>query len=116
MPDEKKLGADEAQVKVNFRILPRMPSVYAHHLLIQPGSNEVTLSFFEVIPPIFTDQPTEERLKLVQETGITAECVARITIAKDTFAGFAKAMQQVVEQITAQETQDANNTRDNPKS
>jgi hypothetical protein len=113
MPDENDPKADEIQVKLNFRIPPRMPSVYAHHMYIQQGQNEVVISFFEVVPPVMTEQATEDRLKTLQEIGVVAECVARVTVAKESFPAFAKAMQQVANQISTpevQETQDADNT------
>jgi len=119
MPDQKEETPDSIQVKLNFRIPPRMPTVYAHHMLVQQGEFEVVLSFFEVTPPIIIEQIADtDRLKFLQETGLVAECVARVTIAKDRFPGFAQALQQIVSQITTpRESQDdANNTRDNPKS
>lgn len=100
--------------------------MYAHHMSIQQGENEVLLSFFEVVPPVVppgtTEQEAEERLKNLQEIGIIAECVAKVTIAKDAFPRFANAMGQVAKQIAilevqeAQETQDADDTQDNPES
>lgn len=122
MPDANEPQSDEIRVKLSFRIPPRMPSVYAHHMSIQQGENEVLLSFFEVVPPGTTEQEAEERLKNLQEIGIIAECVAKVTIAKDAFPRFANAMGQVAKQIAilevqeAQETQDADDTQDNPES
>lgn len=119
MADEKETESDEVQVRLNFRIPPRMPSVYAHHMLLQQGEFEIILSFFEVIPPMITEKlPEADRLKFLQEVGVTAECVARVIIAKDRFPGFAAALQQLVDQIGTPERpqDDANNTRDNPKS
>jgi hypothetical protein len=116
MADEKEPKQDDVQIKLNFRTPPRMPSVYAHHMFIQPGPNEVLLSFFEVIPPVMTEETPEERLRIVQEAGIVAECVARVTIASASFPGFAKAMQQVAEQVASQKEKDANLTEHNSES
>ena len=85
-----------------------MPSLYAHHMFVQHGQNEVILSFFEVIPPILTEDQAAERRKIVEEVGIVAECVARITIAKASFPNFANAMPQVAEQITHAEPSSQN--------
>jgi hypothetical protein len=119
MPDEKDETPESIEVKLNFRIPPRMPTVYAHHMLVQQGEFEVILSFFEVTPPILVEQIAEaDRIKFLQETGLIAECVARVTIAKDRFPGFAQALQQIMGQITTPKgpQDDANNTRDNPES
>lgn len=117
MPDEKEAVPDDIQIKLNFRVPSRMPSVYAHHMLIQPGENEVTLSFFEIMPPpVLPGQNVEERLKAVQESGIPAECVARVTIARAAFPGFAKAMYDMVEQYTAHEESNADSAKHNSES
>lgn len=117
MSEKEELTNDPeaVNVKVNFRVPGRMPSVYAHHMLIQTGEQEMTLSFFEVIPPLISAD-SEENVKLLQETGITAECVARITIAKRRFTAFASAMQQVAGQISSdlqEDTTDADSGRNN---
>jgi hypothetical protein len=86
---------------IHFRIPPRMPSVYAHHLIVQESENEVLLSFFEVIPSIFTGEE-QERIKQAQESGVTADCVARITVAKQQFVRFAAVLAQVGKRILEQ--------------
>jgi hypothetical protein len=121
MPDEKELIPDSIQVKVSFRVPQRMPSLYAHHMMIQPGEHEVLLSFFEVLPPP-SFGPDEEAIKKIQEVGVVAECVARITIAKDRFPSFARAMHGILEALEAQPDEgdtvqeNADDNRDNPES
>jgi hypothetical protein len=103
-------------LKINFRIPGRMPSVYAHHLLVHPGENEVSISFFEVVPPLMTADTREDQIKLLQETGLIADCVSRVLVSKNRFPSFVNAMQQVLEQITAEETTEetnADNSGDN---
>lgn len=112
MANEKPTAGEEIQVKLNLRIPPRMPSVYAHHMFIQPGENEIILSFFEIIPPLVLPGEAEERLKHIQETGVVAECVARITVAIDKLPIFANAMQQFAGQMIASQKQDADTAKD----
>lgn len=124
MSDEQQAAAapEDLQIKVNFRIHPRMPSVYAQHMTIQPSPNEIVLSFFEIVPP-FLSTPTAEQIKQVQETGVVADCVARVTVSHAVFPNFVKAMQEVSDQLTTiaakeqkeQKEQNANDARDNPK-
>jgi hypothetical protein len=121
MPDKdqkaaEQLALDDIQIKLNFRIHPRMPSVYAQHMLIQPGLNEVLLSFFEIVPPIMTamGSPSAEQIKQLQETGVVAECVARVTVANAVFPNFVRAMQDMLSQLPKKE-ENADNARDNPK-
>lgn len=118
MPDQTNSAPDDLQVKINFRVPPRMPSVYAQHMFVQPGLHEVVLSFFEILAPIFTGPQVqvEDRIKTLQEAGVVAECVARVTIPKASFSGFADAMQQIADQISsAEEPQNANDISDNPE-
>ena len=102
MGDEKDTAVNSVPVKVNFRITGRMPTLYAHHMVVQPGEHEVTISFFEVVPPLITDN-SEDQIKLLQEVGIVAECVARITVAKSRFPGFAQVMQQILSQMLSEQ-------------
>lgn len=117
MPDEKEVVPDDIQIKLNFRVPSRMPSVYAHHMLIQPGENEVVLSFFEIMPPpVLPGQNLEERLKVIQQSGIPAECIARVTVAWATFPGFAKAMYDMAKQIAAHEESNADSAKHDSES
>ena len=97
---ENKL--DQEQVRVNFRFPVRMPSLYAHHMLVQEAEHEVVLSFFETVPPIFLAEPTEARearVKMIKEEGINADCIARISIAKARYPSFAEAIQETLNRI-----------------
>jgi len=115
MATDEEAKSDKVQIKLGFRIPPRMPSVYAHHMLVQRGENEVVVSFFELLPPVFIEETPEERAESVQETGIIAECVARVTIAKNRFPDFAKAMTQVAAQIEKNQDKTESNDADNPE-
>lgn len=80
-----------------------MPSVYATNLVIQPGEFEVIVSFFEIQPPLFFGSDQKANLDALKKTGVRADCVARITIAKDRFEGFANAMKQAITDMKAAE-------------
>ncbi len=106
MDNKNAVTLDNLQIKVNFRIPGRMPSVYAHNMLIQAGEDEITLSFYEVILPPIMGTPSEEQVNALKEIGLVAECVARVTVAKSKFLGFAGAMQQIADQITSEGVED----------
>lgn len=109
---ESKDNVPSVTVKLNFRIPPGMRSVFAHHLFVQEDSSEITLSFFEVVTPIIPPDKYEEYLKVMQQTGVNADCVARIKVARNNLPGFAKAMMQVAEQIMAEFTEEEKNADD----
>ncbi len=106
--DNDKDIMESAKVKLNFRIPSRMPSLYAHHLFVQPFEEEVVLSFFEVVPPLILPD-TEDQMKILQEQGIPADCIARITIAKNRYQSFVEAMNRVLELVKAEQTKEAAN-------
>jgi len=89
---------EPVKVKLHFRVPPRMPTVYAHHMLIQGSENEVLVSFFEVIPPPLLGSAETQRQAL-EDSGITAECVARVTISRQRFPEFAKAFRDFIEEV-----------------
>lgn len=75
-----------------------MPSIFAHNMLIQGMPESVLLSFFEtILPP--KPEMTAEDLAQLQETGLLAECVARITMPPQAFLEAADAMQRVATAI-----------------
>ena len=115
MADERETVVEEVQaelpVPLTFRIPPRMPSLYAHHMFVQPTGHEIVLSFFEIITPIFPEKMTEDQITALREKGIIAECVARVTIAKDAFPAFVDAMLKI--DIKRGTQSDANDTADN---
>lgn len=99
-PDPDNQAQEDVQVPLRFNIPTGMTSRYAHHMLVQPGENEVTLSFFEVFPPLLLGSP-EQQKEILQKEGVKAECVARVTIAKARYFGFVKAWESIIEQLSA---------------
>lgn len=100
--EEEQAKSLENVVPINFRIPSKMPSVYATHFFVQDSPDEVILSFFEVVHPILPPDPGEERdkgLERLKQTGVVAECVARVTVAKHKFPGFAQAMMTTAKRI-----------------
>jgi len=67
-------------------------------MLVQMGEFEVTISFFEVFPPLAMDaaaQLAEAR------KGVRADCISRVTIAKGRYAEFVRALTSVIEKPEA---------------
>lgn len=89
---------EKSEVPLRHRITGRMPSVVAHNVIIQTTPDGVVLSFFETIPPIILD-PKPEVWERLQETGIPAECVARITMTHSNFVQAAKVLGEVAATI-----------------
>lgn len=99
VPAPNAQAQDDVQIPLRFNIPSGMTSRYAHHMLVQPGEHEVTISFFEVFPPLLLGSPDEQKEILINE-GVKAECVARVTIAKARYFGFVKAWESIIEQLS----------------
>lgn len=78
------------QVPLRFHVPVGLSSRYAHHLVVQATDNEVTISFFELKPPIVLGTPEVQREAV--KDGITAECVARVIVARARYGDFVKAL------------------------
>jgi hypothetical protein len=79
---------DEA-VKLLFNIPIGLSSRFAHHMMVQFTEHEMTLSFFELIPPLGSPDEQREAARL---TGVRADCVSRVTIPRDRQLDFVKAL------------------------
>lgn len=113
-PEPVDQAQEDMQVPLRFNIPSGMTSRYAHHMLVQPGENEVTLSFFEVFPPLLLGSPEEQ--KEILKKGVKAECVARVTIAKARYFSFVKAWQSIVDELAPAEAVSASSSQDDEKS
>ena len=92
------------KVSVNWHIPTGLASRYAHHMLVQATEFEVTLSFFELKPPVILGDTPPELIKDILKQGVLAECVARVTIAKARYPEFLKAFTSAVSGISLQDT------------
>jgi len=92
IPDATPESDENERIPLRFLIPVGVTSRYAQHLIIQASDVDVTLSFFEVKAPIVLDP---EGQKQALKDGVTAECVARVTIALARFGDFLKALNGV---------------------
>jgi len=94
------------EVKLNFRIPARLPSVIAQHLVVQPNEDGVLLSFYEVIPPLIKEEtPTEEDIKKIKDIGLIAECVSKVFVPGSRYEAFVRAMSSVLPKETEKENE-----------
>ncbi len=95
--------AESVQMPLHFNMPVGMPSRYATNVLLQAGSDEVIISFFEAQPPlVMTDDP--QAIEMLKKTGIRADCVSKIVVPKSKFLGFSQAIAEMAE-IIIQEIQ-----------
>lgn len=92
MANEKE---QTVELQIKFRIPQKLPSVIAHEMVVQPGADGVLLSFFEVQPPIIPPGITAEQINLMQQAGVTAECVSKVFVPHSKFEDFVNALSGV---------------------
>ncbi len=87
---------EDSGFPIRFRIPTRMPSVIAQHLTVQPIEDGILLSFYEVIPPLFPTDLSEEQMKQLKETGVPAECVSKVFVPNSRYVDFLDTMDSVL--------------------
>jgi hypothetical protein len=100
----KTASVDEVQVKINFNMTGFIPSVVAQHLTLQRTPGNIVLSFYETNQPIMIN-PTPEQVEALKKQGITAECVARVSVPVIQFPSFAKVIADLAEQLKAEQSE-----------
>lgn len=81
-----------------------MPSVYATNIVLQQMEHEVLVSFYEIQPPIlFGGENEAKSLEILKKTGLRADCVAKVIIAKQRFGDFAEVMKKLANDLKAVE-------------
>jgi len=99
MPDKQEQNKTKAIVTIplHFNLPIDKPSVYATNMLIQMSEYEIVISFYEAQPPIFTEK--DDNIEMLKNVGIRADCVAKVTVAKERFKSFVAVMNNFAEQI-----------------
>lgn len=99
-PTAKKTSPSKAadKIPIHFNNPVDKASVYATNIIIQPGEYEMVLTFFEVQPPLLLGSQ-EENIALLRSAGVRADCVAKITVSKERFEGFADAMKNMAGEL-----------------
>jgi hypothetical protein len=99
-----KTPLQDEQLQVTFNVPIEMPSVYATNIVLQQMEHEVLVSFYEIQPPLLLGGANEaENLAILKKTGMRADCVAKVIIAKQRFGAFADVMKQLATTIRAAE-------------
>lgn len=98
---ETATNEDSIQIPIHFNMPVGMASVYATNMIIQASEHEVVISFFEAQPPLLSDDDANN-IEILQKVGVRADCVAKVTIAKNRIGGFAQIIKNISDQISKQ--------------
>jgi hypothetical protein len=90
MADESDEGKP---VRIDLRVPPDLPSLYATNMVVQHTPHEFIVSFFNVQPPALLGTPEEKAQQLEAVDSVPAQCVARIVVAARRMGDFIQVLQ-----------------------
>jgi len=79
---------------------------FASEVAIQPDRGGCYFSFFEVVPPVLTGTPEENKDRLRKMESIRAECVARVFVASYKLPEILALLQSVISLPAVQSSQE----------
>ena len=94
MADEKK-EEDTVGVPIEYRYPDGQVALYSNFALVQWGTHECHISFFEIKPPILMGTPDEVREQVKGVEKVTGNCVTRVIVAKDFMPALIAALQEI---------------------
>ncbi len=101
MSDNEGTDIQQIQAKVSFAIPDFMPSLYAHHMMLQEDESDIILSFFEIQTPFIPAKGEERQVAIerYEKEGIKAHCVVKLRIAKHRLPSFAQLLSERVNKL-----------------
>jgi hypothetical protein len=86
---------------IDWHVPETIHNQYVHNIVVQPGTHEITLFFFESQIPPFVGSPEANRDYLMKKGSIRFECVSKITVAPQLVPDIIKALQTGLENYNA---------------
>ncbi|HJT59732.1 MAG TPA: hypothetical protein VJ761_24700, partial [Ktedonobacteraceae bacterium] len=71
---------EDVTVPINWHVSETIHNQYVHQVIVQPGSNEITLIFFEAHVPPYVGSPEANR-EYLQGQSVRFECVGKFVVA-----------------------------------
>ena len=90
--EQKDQSSEGVSLSVNWHVPETIHNQYVHNVIVQPGQNEITLSFFETHIPPYVGSPQENREHL-QKQSVRFECVGKFVVAPQFVPEIIKALQ-----------------------
>jgi hypothetical protein len=92
-------------IRLDFKLPPGQPSVFANHMVVQSDSTMVYLAFFEAMPPLLIGSEQEIQAQAEQIHSVTPSCVGRIAIPANRITDFAGALAGIAAKFAEQSTE-----------
>jgi hypothetical protein len=78
---------------IEWHVPDTIHNLYAQNVLVQPGTYEITLFFFETRLPLYTGTPGANKEFLLKQGSVRFECVSKLTVAPQLVPEIIKALQ-----------------------
>jgi len=95
------LEQDSNAVIVPIEFQGDIPAVYANNVLIQHTDSEFIITFFEILPPIISPDPSRQNEEIARMKSVPARAVAKIIMAHEPAIQFQSAMQDNISKFLA---------------
>jgi len=91
--EQENLADQGIVLPVEWHVSDMVRNQYVHNMIVQPGTYEITLFFFETQIPPFVGSPDETRQYLMEKGSVRFECVSKMTVAPQMIPEFINALQ-----------------------
>ena len=95
---------------INLHVPDTIHNQYVHHVIVQPGQNEITLFFFETHIPPYVGSPEANREYLLKQS-VRFECVSKLVVAPQLVPEIIKALQVGLDDYNAGKAREERETR-----
>lgn len=93
--EEKQEPNFPLNLQIDWKVPENIVRRYATNMVVQTGENEIFVSFFETVPPLFIGSPEEIEQQASKTKTIPANCVAAIVISPEKIPSFVDALQEI---------------------
>ncbi len=84
---------NEISIPINYKYSRNVPLSYVNQVMVQGSQHEMVISFFESVLNLErTDEP--DLMRKFAETGIDAECVARIVVSRSFYPALVETLKR----------------------
>ena len=107
--EQEDQSSQGVMLPINLHVPDTIHNQYVHHVIVQPGQNEITLFFFETHIPPYIGSPEANREYLLKQS-VRFECISKLVVAPQLVPEIIKALQVGLDNYNARE---ANEEGDN---
>jgi hypothetical protein len=97
-------------LSINWHVPETIHNQFIHNVIVQPGQNEITLSFFETHIPPYVGSPEANR-EYLQKQSIRFECVGKFVVTPQFIPEIINALQVGLENYNASKASEEREVR-----